>query len=159
MLNWVRRPQRPFVMPIFISLPAINLAWNPVIKTQRHGSAIMKPVKPINQQRRVWLTSAAISGFGLTITPETAFMKWDITFCKYSIDIDPRANSRLETMWADNWLKDAQGDTVARFFSGFGATWGAGSSDMGGTNPKGSRLPKTIHLSYYDYQEDRFYRL
>src|SRR5450830_859099 len=69
MLNWVRRPQRPFVMPIFISLPAINLAWNPVIKTQRHGSAIMKPVKPINQQRRVWLTSAAISGFGLTITP------------------------------------------------------------------------------------------
>src|SRR5450830_859100 len=60
---------------------------------------------------------------------------------------------------ASNWLKDAQGDTVARFFSGFGATWGAGSSDMGGTNPKGSRLPKTIHLSYYDYQEDRFYRL
>ena len=138
----------------------------------------MKPVKPINQQRRAWLTSAAISGFGLTITPttsasnflkglfmpphitpETAFMKWDISFCKYSIDIDPRANSSLETLWADNWLKDAQGDTVARFFSGFGATWGAGSSDMGGTNPKGSRLPKTIHLSYYDYQEDRFYRL
>ncbi|MET3122274.1 hypothetical protein AAKU67_001868 [Oxalobacteraceae bacterium GrIS 2.11] len=138
----------------------------------------MKLANPPNPARRVWLKRATITSLGITTIssiyatdslkgifmyahqkPETAVMKWTIRFCTYSIDIDPIANSRLETLWADNWLKDAQGEEVARFFSGFGANWGMGSSDMGGTNPKGSRLPKTVHLSYYDYQEDRFYRL
>ncbi|MBC3933503.1 DUF2931 family protein [Undibacterium curvum] len=133
---------------------------------------------PLNSQRRSWLLQASSAALSLATaapagaaemlkgffmfkqeTPETAVMEWEISFCKYGIDIDRAANSRLETLWADNWLKDAQGEDVARFFSGFGAGWGAGSSDMGGTNPKGGRLPKTIHLSYYDYQEDRFYRL
>jgi hypothetical protein len=84
---------------------------------------------------------------------------WDVTFCSYGIDIEPRGQGDVTTLWTDNWMKDADGNLVAKFFTGFGAAWGAGASGMGGVNPKGSRLPKSLRLRYYDYLEDRFYQL
>lgn len=133
----------------------------------------MWPVEP--HTRRDWLSRAA--GLGLMATgtaaqaqslkglfmrnntPETAFTKWTVTFCRYGIDIAPRESGNVTTLTGNNWLKDADGNTVAQFYTGFGAAWGAGSRGMGGTPDKGARLPKTLRLSYYDYLEDRFYRL
>ncbi len=89
----------------------------------------------------------------------TDVMKWDVSFCSYGIDIDSKGQSDLETLRSDNWFKDAEGNLVAKFFSGFGAAWGAGASGMGGPNGKGSRLPKTFRLTYYDFLEDKFYQL
>ena len=89
----------------------------------------------------------------------TEVMQWNLSFCSYGLDIDPKGQSDLETLRADNWFKDADGQVVAKFFSGFGAAWGAGASGMGGTNPKGSRLPKTFRLTYYDFLEDKFHQL
>lgn len=91
--------------------------------------------------------------------PETATMKWDVSFCSYGIDIEPRGQGDVTTLWTDNWMKDAEGQLVAKFYTGFGAAWGAGSMGMGGTSAKASRLPKTMRLKYYDYLEDRFYQL
>ena len=91
--------------------------------------------------------------------PLTAIFKWDVTFCRYGIDIDTKAQGSVKTLWNDNWLKDADGNEIASFYTGFGAAWGSGSSGMGGPNPKGSRLPKTMRLTYYDFLEDRFYQL
>lgn len=92
-------------------------------------------------------------------TPETAEMKWRITFCRYGIDIAPRESGNVETLTGNNWLKDADGNTVALFYTGFGAAWGAGGTSMGGPPDKGARLPKSLRLSYYDTLEDRFYQL
>lgn len=41
---------------------------------------------------------------------------------------------------------------------GAGNVWGLGGRPMGG-DPYLARLPKTMRLRYYDYQEDRFYQL
>lgn len=125
--------------------------------------------------RRSWLAGAAPLALGLApgsssaqllrkllmsnATPETAFMKWDVTFCSYGIDIAPRDQSTLETLTGNNWMKDADGKLVAQFYNGFGAAWGAGNIGMGGPPREGGKLPKTLRLSYYDYLEDRFYRL
>ncbi|WP_186905076.1 hypothetical protein, partial [Undibacterium curvum] len=76
----------------------------------------MKMNHPFYSQRRSWLLQASGAALGLATsapagaaemlkglfmsdheTPETAVMKWTISFCAYSIDIDPGANSRLET--------------------------------------------------------------
>jgi hypothetical protein len=92
-------------------------------------------------------------------TPENATMKWDISFCRYGIDIAPRESGTIRTLWNDNWMKDAEGQLVAKFYSGFGAAWGAGGTGMGGTNSESARLPKTLRLKYYDYLDDRFYQL
>jgi hypothetical protein len=92
-------------------------------------------------------------------TPETAFMKWTVSFCSYGIDIAPREQTTVKTLTGNNWLKDADGKTVALFYTGFGAAWGRGSSGMGGPDRDGARLPKTLRLSYYDTLEDRFYQL
>lgn len=92
-------------------------------------------------------------------TPETAEMKWRITFCSYGIDIAPREQTTVKTLTGNNWMKDADGKTVALFYTGFGAAWGAGGTSMGGPDRDGARLPKTLRLSYYDSLEDRFYQL
>jgi hypothetical protein len=104
--------------------------------------------------------------WGITNQPQenqkmhaTEVMKWEVTFCSYGVDIDPQGQSDLTTLWTDNWFKDADSHQVASFFTGFGAAWGAGSSGMGGPDKNGSRLPKTFRLTYYDYLEDKFYRL
>ena len=91
--------------------------------------------------------------------PQTAVFKWDLSFCSYGIDIDPRASSRVGTLSSDNIMWDAQGLEVARFYSGMGAAWGLGGSIMGGPDRKGSKLPQRLLFSYYDYLEDRFYQL
>lgn len=92
-------------------------------------------------------------------TPQTAVFQWDVNFCKYGIDIDPRAGARVSTLSSDNILWDAEGLEVARFYSGMGAAWSAGSRPMGGPDPKGARLPQRLLFSYYDYLEGRFYQL
>lgn len=133
----------------------------------------MWPVEP--HTRRNWFSRAAglsllatgttaqaqsLKGlFMRNTTPETAFMQWRVTFCRYGIDIAPRESGNVTTLTGNNWLKDADGNTVALFYTGFGAAWGAGSRGMGGTPDQGARLPKTLRLSYYDYLEDRFYQL
>lgn len=89
----------------------------------------------------------------------TEKFQWNVSFCSYGMDIEPKGQSDVTTLMTDNWMKDADGNFVAKFFTGFGAAWGAGAAGMGGSNPKGSRLPKTLRLRYYDYLEDRFYQL
>jgi len=86
-------------------------------------------------------------------------MKWEISFCRYGLDIDPKGQGDVATLWNNNWFKDADGEDVAFFYSRFGASWGAGSSGMGGPDKNGSRLPQTFRLTYFDYLEDKFYRL
>lgn len=86
-------------------------------------------------------------------------MNWDVTFCSYGLDIDVTGQSSVKTLWNDNWFKDADGNEVSSFYSGFGAAWGVGSAGMGGSDPRGSRLPKTFRLTYYDFLEDRFYQV
>lgn len=125
--------------------------------------------------RRRWLAQVGALGAGLfagaaqaqffkglfmrNTNPETATMKWDVSFCRYGIDIAPRESGTIRTLWSDNWMKDAEGQIVAKFYSGFGAAWGAGSVGMGGLSDRASHLPKTLRLKYYDYLEDRFYQL
>lgn len=129
--------------------------------------------------RRRLLAALGLSGLGASTSAQTGWlaqvgqalkgkpmnayatevMKWEVSFCSYGLDIDPKAQGDLETLWSDNWFKDAEGNVVVKFFTGFGAAWGAGASGMGGSNPKGSRLPKTFRLTYYDFLEDRFYQL
>lgn len=125
--------------------------------------------------RRRWLAQIGALGAGITAwpahaqffkrlfmnnnTPETATMKWDVSFCSYGIDIEPRGQGDVTTLTGDNWMKDAGGQLVAQFYTGFGAAWGAGTMGMGGTSNKASLLPKTMRLKYYDYLEDRFYQL
>jgi hypothetical protein len=64
-------------------------------------------------------------------TPETATMKWEVSFCSYGIDIEPRGQGDVTTLTGDNWMKDAEGQVVAQFYTGFGAAWGAGSGGHG----------------------------
>jgi hypothetical protein len=125
--------------------------------------------------RRRWLAQTAALGAGLpagdaqaqffkglfmrNTTPETATMKWHVTFCRYGIDIEPRGQGDVTTLTGDNWMKDAEGQVVAQFYTGFGAAWGAGSRGMSAISDSGSRLPKTVRLKYYDYLDDRFYQL
>lgn len=92
-------------------------------------------------------------------TPHDAVFKWDVDFCSYGLDIDPRASSRVETLPSDNVMWDAQGLEVARFYSGLGAAWGFGSDLMGGPDRNGAKLPQRLQFTYYDYLEDRFYQL
>jgi Protein of unknown function (DUF2931) len=99
------------------------------------------------------------TAFGRTMDYETEKFKWSIDVCAYGIDIDPRAYIPIKTLSTDNWLKDADGNLVALFYTGFGAAWGSGATPMGGPSDKGARLPKTLRLTYYDYLEDRFYQL
>lgn len=104
--------------------------------------------------------SFSLFGASRMNSPETDAFKWDVDFCSYGIDINPRANGLVETLADDNWLRDAQGNTVALFFTGFGAAWGSGASPMGGPPfDENTRLPLSLRLSYYDYVEDRFYQL
>lgn len=91
--------------------------------------------------------------------PQNTLFKWDVDFCGYGIDIDPRANARVSTLSTDNILWDAQGLEVARFYSNLGAAWGFGGTIMGGPDPKGSKLPQHLLFTYFDYLEDRFYQL
>ncbi len=92
-------------------------------------------------------------------SPQTALFKWDVNFCKYGIDIDPRAGARVSTLSSDNIMWDSEGLEVARFYSGMGASWGLGSVPMGGPDRNGAKLPQRLLFSYYDYLEDRFYQL
>lgn len=126
---------------------------------------------PLKPTRRGFMATAAASTLGwagLThshitwaraMNYETETFKWELSVCRYGIDIDPRAYIPVKTLATGNWLKDAQGNVVALFYSPFGAAWGNGASPMGGPSDNGARLPKTLQLMYYDFLEDRFYQL
>ncbi|MFY8042042.1 MAG: DUF2931 family protein, partial [Rhodoferax sp.] len=133
------------------------------------------PSTALAQHRRSWLKAVALLAapalgasaqaqilkglFMRNSTPETAVMKWTLSFCRYGIDIAPRESGTVKTLTGNNWLQDADGRMVAQFYTGFGAAWGSGGTSMGGPSDKGARLPKTLRLSYYDQLEDRFYQL
>ncbi len=136
----------------------------------------MNPVEPLHMHtqqtitRRRLLVAMGLGGLNAcAATPllkgndmqnyATEIMKWEFTSCHYGLDIDPKAYARVETLWRDNWFKDADGNIVAKFYSGFSAAWGAGTTGMGGPSNEGSRLPKTLRMTYYDYLEDKFYKL
>lgn len=87
-------------------------------------------------------------------TIETEQFTWGLSFSTYGIDL---GNTGIETLQYGNWLKDARGNEVMRFYPG-ASGWGRGAGGIG-TEPRLSALPKTLHLAYYDYQEDRFYEL
>jgi hypothetical protein len=85
---------------------------------------------------------------------ETEEFTWDIGTSHYYLD---KGATQMVTLERENWMKDAQGNVVANWF-GAGNVWGIGGGPMGG-DPRTARLPKTMRISYYDYQEDRFYQL
>ena len=85
---------------------------------------------------------------------ETEEFTWDIGTSHYYLD---KGATQMVTLERDNWMKDAQGNVVANWF-GAGNVWGKGGGPMGG-DPRKSRLPKTLRISYYDFQENRFYQL
>lgn len=85
---------------------------------------------------------------------ETKQFVWGLSTCQYSLD---EGNIQLVTLEDGNWMKDAQGEKVISW-SGSSGEWGKGSSPFG-TRPRLAHLPKTMRLSYYDYQENRFYQL
>ena len=85
---------------------------------------------------------------------ETEEFTWGLSTSHYYLD---KGATQMVTLERENWMKDAQGNVVANWF-GAGNVWGLGGGPMGG-EPRKSRLPKTIRISYYDYQEDRFFQL
>ena len=58
----------------------------------------------------------------------------------------------------ENWMKDAQGNVVARWVLA-GDAWGAGSTAIPGGAAAVGRLPQAVRLTYYDYADGHFYRL
>ncbi|MFG6449823.1 DUF2931 family protein [Roseateles sp. BYS180W] len=132
---------------------------------------------PTTTTRRRWLAILGITTLGTTpalqaaglldklfkskdpaMSIETDEFIWNISACKYSLDIELRGNSRVSTLMYGNRMMDASGKDVARFYTGFGAPWGGGSTPMGGDIGR-ARLPKTLELSYYDYIEGVLYQL
>jgi len=78
----------------------------------------------------------------------TIELNWGIFMNRYQLDM---GSTRIAPLEGGNWMKDAQGN----FLRGW---YGVTGTPMGG-NEKISRLPKTMRVSYYDYQENRFYQL
>lgn len=87
-------------------------------------------------------------------TIETEEFKWGLSVSHYALDA---GTPRVETLQYGNWFKDAQGNVVKQFYKSF-TGYGWGGTPMGG-NARMDRLPKTMRLSYYDYQENLFYEL
>ena len=85
---------------------------------------------------------------------ETEEFTWGLYTSHYYLDA---GNTESPTLERQNWMKDAQGNVVMQWY-GEGTAWGKGSPPMGGDKRR-ARLPKTLRVTYYDYQEDRFYQL
>ena len=85
---------------------------------------------------------------------ETEEFIWGLDTSHYYLDA---GNTESPTLERQNWMKDAQGNVVMQWY-GEGTAWGTGSPPMGGDKRR-ARLPKTLRITYYDYQEDRFYQL
>lgn len=85
---------------------------------------------------------------------ETEEFTWRLVTSHYYLD---SGATQVVTIERQNWMKDAQGNVVVQWL-GAGNVWGKGSTPMGGDERR-ARLPKTLHTTYYDYQEDRFYQL
>ena len=85
---------------------------------------------------------------------ETEEFTWSLTVGHYNIDM---GRTGIETLEYGNSFRDAQGKELMRFYGSSGR-YGAGLLPMGGSARR-MRLPKTLQLTYYDYQEDRFYQL
>jgi Protein of unknown function (DUF2931) len=87
-------------------------------------------------------------------TIQTEIFKWTTSISNYNVDL---GNIDIETLIPENWFKDVSGKIVRQFY-GTGGMWGVGSPGIGGEE-RTTALPKTLHMSYYDYIEDRFYVL
>jgi|GEM_PF-2688880 len=85
---------------------------------------------------------------------ETAQITWTLFSGHYTIG---KKGTMVETLVRTCYFTDAQGQPIRSFYAS-GNGWAAGVIPMGGdeiTTP----IPKTLHMQYYDYQEDRFYQL
>ena len=88
---------------------------------------------------------------------ETEEVEWGVDAMSYSVDSEGAALSILPN--GRNWLEDSRGNYVGGFSeyarAGF---WQGGDTPFGG-NEELARLPKKMHLQYYDYQEGGLYQL
>jgi hypothetical protein len=85
---------------------------------------------------------------------------WDVRVSSYAID--GMTGTFIQGGEDENWMKDEKGEPVAFWDGSSGAGWGRGSQVVGGS--KGGRdaptpLPHAVRLSYYDYGDEKFYRL
>ena len=88
---------------------------------------------------------------------QTETFKWSTSVSNYSLDLEGGVS--IHTLLSENWFKDAQGKIIWQFYGSEGM-WGVGGVGIAG-GPGGGKqvVPKTFRLSYYDYQEDKFYQL
>lgn len=85
---------------------------------------------------------------------------WDINTSGYAID--EAAGGMTAGGEDENWMKDEKGEYIAYWVGDGGGPWGRGSQVMGGSeggSEKPTPLPHAVRLSYYDYGDDKFYRL
>ncbi len=87
-------------------------------------------------------------------TIQTETFTWSTNVSNYNVDM---GDVDIHTLLPENWFKDAQGKVVREFY-GSGGMWGVGGPGIGGEE-RTTTLPKTLHMSYYDYIEDQFYVL
>lgn len=119
------------------------------------GFVICLNIAACHAPLKVPVTPHSQSTTGYKMHPyETEQFTWSIYTSHYYLD---KGNTQMVTLEQENWMKDAEGKVVANWF-GAGAAWGLGGQPMGG-NARLARLPKTMRITYYDYQEDRFYQL
>jgi hypothetical protein len=88
-----------------------------------------------------------------TMEVATAKVSYGVKMSVYSIS--SMASSMIEMIDGRNYMLDAQGNKVRRWF-GEGGGFGAGGTPMGG-EARVTSLPKTVHLAYYDHAERMAY--
>ena len=71
-------------------------------------------------------------------------------------NIDNKGHVDVEDIEGQNYMLDAEGKEVKRWFGTGGGSWGKGNIPIGGSKSP-ARLPKTVHLGYYDTVEQQAY--
>ena len=69
---------------------------------------------------------------------------------------DQQGYTRIQDIEGQNYMLDAEGKEVKRWFGVGGGSWGKGIVPIGG-NKSPAKLPKTVHLGYYDPVERQAY--
>ena len=93
-------------------------------------------------------------------TYASAEFKWGMDITSYELGLIKPVVS-LEAFPYANRMTDASGNDVARVLFSGGAEWGRPSGALGSqtSDEVTSRLPKTLHLLYYDLQDKKVYQL
>ena len=90
----------------------------------------------------------------------SAEFTWGMDITSYGLPSE-KINISLEAFPYANRMSDATGKDVARVLFSSGAEWGRPGGVLGSQTTDGetTRLPKTLHLRYFDLQDRRVYEL